>query len=402
MITGRDIIVLSNIAWSFSWQRHQQFAVRLARKNRVLFVEPPVSPLLPFHDRELFRAALRKKFGGTTRINRNLVLFFPPPALPGGGVSLAVQRLNQAILSRAIRRDASLLGFSSPLVWNYSPYYSGTSFSLGQKSTIYDCVDEMSKEGGGIKGKVARKLERETLARSDLVLTTSRYLFRTRRPYNRRTFLLPNGADFDRYQAAGPAGENVHPEIERFPAPRIGCSGTFNRRVDEDLVRWIAERRPDWSLLFIGPATSIPQCLNNVPNVHFLGNVPPEQLPGYLTKLSAGIVPYRNSRETRAIHPVKVYDYLAAGLPVVSTSFGDIEYFREVIKIAGNREGFLSHLDAVLGENDPRGRDRRTDFARRNSWDQRIEEIGRILGETGIIEKTSPGEEKISSPPGRS
>ncbi len=389
MITGRDIIVLSNIAWSFSWQRHQQLAVRFARENRVLFVDPPFSPLLLFHNRGLFRAALGKKFGATTRISRNLDLFFPPPALPGGRVSLVVQRLNQAVLAAAVRRAAGRLSFSSPLVWNFSPYYSGTSFSLGQKATVYDCVDEMSKEGGGIKGKVARKLEQETLARSDLVLTTSRYLFRTRRPHNLRTFFLPNGADFDRYQTAGRSRETVLPKIERFPAPRIGFSGTFNRRVDEDLVRWIAERRPDWSLVFIGAATSIPQCLNNVPNVHFLGNVPPEQLPGYLTKLSAGIVPYRDSRETRAIHPVKVYDYLAAGLPVVSTSFGDIDYFREVIKIAGNREEFLSHLDTVRGENDPRGRERRMDFARKNSWEARVEEIEKIVREVLVSKGVS-------------
>lgn len=376
---NQDIVILSNIAWSFSWQRHQQLAVRFARENRVLFVEPPVSPLLFFHDRKLFHAALRKKIGGSTRINQNLHLFSPPPALPGGRISLAVQRINQRILSGAVNRTATRLGFSSPLAWNFSPYYSKTSFSLNQRVTVYDCVDEMSAEGGGIKGKVARTLERETLTQSDIVFTTSQYLFRTRRPYNPRTFFLPNGADFDQYQAASLEQEPVNSEIDQLPAPRIGFSGTFNRRVDEDLVRWVAGQRPAWSLVFIGALTSAPGILKNLPNVHFLGARPARQLPGYLRKISAGIVPYRNSRETRAIHPVKVYDYLSLGLPVVSTSFGDIEYFRDVISIARDREEFLSHLEMVETGDIPSARQRRMDFARENSWDQRVKEIERIL-----------------------
>lgn len=387
MIEGRDIVFLSNIPWEFSFQRHQQLASRLARRNRVLFVEPAASPLLLIHHRGFFSRAFRKAAQGIRPAENNLFLFTPPPLLPGGGRFLPISRLNQRFLTRAVRRVMGRLNFSSPLIWNFSPYYSGPARDLPRALTIYDCTDEMVGERAGMREKLMSRLERETLSGADLVFTTSRYLYRTRRAYHPRVYFLPNGADIDRYLNSLPAEEVDLPEIDRLPSPRIGFSGTFNSLQDQELLYYLASRRPSWSFVFIGTTTAAPGRLARLPNVHFLGNKPVELLPRYLRRFSVGIMPFRMSRETEGIHPLKAYDYLCLGLPVVSTPLPECGYFEKNIRVAANPGEFLSSLEDSLRPEEAKVREARIAFARANSWDARAEEAGRII-ESRLRRKT--------------
>jgi glycosyltransferase involved in cell wall biosynthesis len=379
MIENRDFVFLSNIPWGFSRQRHQQLAVRLARKNRVLFVEPSASPLLLFYHTGFFREACRRILRGFQRLEENLLLYTPPPLLPGGGRSLFLNRLNQSILTRSIRKTIGRAGFSDILIWNFSPYYAGPSLNLSQRLTIYDCTDELIAEMRGAEAAVARELEAETLSRSDLVLTTSRYLYESRGRYNPHTYFVPNGADADRYRESLGEPEKDLPEIDRLPFPRIGFTGTFNTLQDYELLGYLASRRPEWSFVFIGTIIADPGRLNNFPNVHFLGPKPIELVPHYLRKFSLGIMVFRTGRETRGIHPLKAYDYLSLGLPVVSTALPECEFFQDYITVAQTREEFLKCIEYSLTQDTPELHRKRMDFARDNSWDARVEVISLIL-----------------------
>jgi len=259
------------------------------------------------------------------------------------------------------------------------PYFPATSFSLGQNLTLYDCVDELRGEGGGRKDTVVRVLEGEALRKSDLVLTTSSYLYQTRAPDNPQTFFLPNGSDFDRFQGAAGKKEKQIPEIESLPFPRIGYIGTFNRRINMELVEFLARQRPEWSFIFIGAVTDNAGDLNQLANVHFLGHKPISELPYYLQKMSLGIIPYRITKATRAIHPVKAYDYLSSGLPVVSIPLPECDYFKNHIEVARTPEEFLNRIDQSLKSDTPALRELRRQFARENSWDKRVEAISTIL-----------------------
>lgn len=380
MIEDRDIIFLSSISWEFSRQRHQQLASRFARKNRVLFVEPPASLFLFFHSRELFQSACKKIFSGVREEEKNLFLYAPPPVFPGGRYSFSIQRWNQKSFTRSVRKVINRLKFSSPLIWNMAPYYPAAGLNLGPGVTLYDCVDE-AVGGRGRKAHVIQTLENEALTGSNLVLTTSRYLYQTRGPFNPRTFLIPNGSDFDRFQMILEEEDKPLPDLDGCPSPRIGYSGTLNDRIDMELVRFIASQRPSWSFIFIGFFNIPLGGLKDLPNVHLLGFKSAALLPHYLKKLSLGILPYRLNKATRAIHPVKAYDYLSVGLPVVSTPLPECDYFKGLIKVARSPEEFLNGMERELKRDNPELHRQRMEFARENTWDERVEEISRILNE---------------------
>jgi len=272
------------------------------------------------------------------------------------------------------------LNFSNPVIWNFSPYYSGPARDLPRALAVYDCTDEMVGEKNGRRERLMARLEEETLAGADLVFTTSRSLFRSRRAAHPRVYLIPNGADIGRYLDLPPQEEDL-PEIVRLPLPRIGFSGTFNSLQDTDLLYFLASRRPAWSFVFLGPVTAAPGRLARLSNVHFLGSRPVDLLPRYLSRFSAGIMPFRMNRETAGIHPLKSYDYLCLGLPVVSTPLPECAYFGGHIRTAGSPDDFLAALEESLLPEDPGAREERIAFARANSWDARAEEAGRIIGE---------------------
>ena len=311
---------------------------------------------------------------GIRKEDKNLFLLTPSPVLPGGRYSLFLQKFNQKIFTSSVRKAINKLHFSSPLIWNMAPYYSGTGFRLNHSLTVYDCVDEIVGERGR-KTEVIRTLEEEALKESDLIFTTSQYLYKSRKNFNPRTFLVPNGSDFKYFQRLLMEGSKDLPDLDNFPLPRIGYSGTLDDRIDLDLIKFLAESKPSWAFIIIGISHVNIENLLDLPNIHFLGFKSPSLLPHYLSKLSLGILPYHITKATRAIHPVKAYDYLSVGLPIVSTPLPECGYFHEIIKVADSRKEFLSRMEEALRMDNPEAHRLRMRFSRDNSWDNRMEMI---------------------------
>lgn len=383
MLEGRDILFLSGIRWKFSWQRHQQLASLFARRNRVLFVEMALSPANLLKEWSATLAHWRNWRQGVRVIQPNLFRFTGPPVFPLGRTLLSINSLNQRLVMSGVKRALMKLNMKNPLVWIADPYFSIFSRDHGQPLTVFDWIHDDPGKAGTFISRVYRELLDEVLKRSQIIFTPSRVIYKKYGENDERFSLVPNGVDFKLFEAAGP-GQRP-PEMAQISQPIIGFSGTVGPAVNLKLLEFLAKKRPDWSFVFIGEVRRVVRALRSCPNVYFLGPKKRSELPSYLGCFSAGIIPYEVNPSTETVHPVKTYEYLAAGLPVVSTNLPELGSLGDTIELAKAPDEFLDLLEKVLTEDSPEKKRIRKEKARANSWEGRMvtieEAIERVLRE---------------------
>jgi hypothetical protein len=228
------------------------------------------------------------------------------------------------------------------------------------------------------------RLEAEALARVDLVVATARRLLDgARRAGARRVLYLPNACDPAPFAAAAPraAGAAEPPGLAGLPRPRAVYAGAIDSWFDAALLGEVARRLPRWGFALIGPARGrAAAVLAGLANVRLLGPRPYAALPDHFAAADAGIVPFVLDRMTHAIHPIKVYEYLAAGLPVVATPMEETAAMGAPIRLAADAAAFAAALEAAAGEGEEARAARRA-FASRNTWDDRFATLMRVLEE---------------------
>lgn len=388
MPQGADILFLSGIRWEFSFQRHQRIASLLARRHRVLFFEIGLSPANLLKEPAVTVRHWKRWLAGLEEIRPDLHRCVSPPLLPLNRSVIAVNRLNQEMVFRAARRAGKKLGMVSPIFWISDPYFSYFARDHGQPLTVFDWIHDEGIRDNSRLDRVFRRLREETLRGSDIVFTPSRVIRDRHGRNDPRFHLVPHGADLP----PGPVPAGPPPEdVSSLPSPIIGFVGTIGPAVDLALLDFLAERRKDWSFVLIGEVRRSVGKLRNRSNVYLLGPRRREDLPRYLKSFDAGIIPYRTGPTTETVHPVKTYEYLAAGLPVVSTRLPELAPLEGVIRLERNVEDFHRALEGALAENSPEKKMSRIDFARQNSWETRVEEIETILAGTKIGQSTSAG-----------
>ncbi len=298
------LLVLSHLRWDFVFQRPQHLMTRAAGAYEVLFFEEPV-----VEDGAEPRLDRFERAGGV------LVL---RPVLPRGlspEVSVAAQR---ALLETVLAPRAG-----RPLVaWFYSPMFMALAGQIAADAIVYDCMDELSAFRGAPPEMM--EMERRLLARADLVFTGGRSLYEAKRGRHPAVHCFPSSIDarhFGQARAALPEPEG----LRGIPRPRLGFFGVVDERMDLDLVAELAALRPDWSLCMIGPVAKIdPATLPRAANLHWLGARDYRELPAHLAHWDVGVMPFALNESTRFISPTKTPEFLAAGLPVVSTAVTDV------------------------------------------------------------------------------
>jgi glycosyltransferase involved in cell wall biosynthesis len=216
-------------------------------------------------------------------------------------------------------------------------------------------------------------MERELLARSHLVFTTARGLYDAKREYARSLYLLPNAADVGNFALADREETPVPGKIDGLPHPLLGFVGVIHDWIDLGLIEFIARARPQWTVAMIGPVGPGIQVdrLAALPNVRFFGRKSKEELPGYMKAFDVCLNPFRKNVLTDRVSPLKVYEYLASGRPVVSVDMPGVREFKDIIEIAGDYDGFLSAVEKVLQSDSPEKKKARLKVAARHSWESR-------------------------------
>ena len=347
----RDLICFSHVRWDFVYQRPNHLMVRAARDRRVFFVEEP-----------LFVEGGTGGFTVAVREGVNVIT----PSLPAGidGETIAFQ------LSGIIDELVASERISEPTLWYYTPMAVPWSRHLEARATIYDCMDYLA----GFRGAPVEllSLEEELLARADLVFCGGASLDARMHQQHVASYCFPSSVDLRHFLRARDGIADPLDQRDIAP-PRIGYAGVIDERIDLDLIDGVAASRPDWQIVLVGPVAKIrPDDVPARANIHRLGLKTYHELPAYLAGWDVGWMPFARNDATEFISPTKTPEYLAAGLPVVSTSIHDVvEPYgrRRFVRIADTVGQTVAAIDLAL--QDPAANRAAIDtFLMTNSWDR--------------------------------
>ncbi|MFZ2361559.1 MAG: glycosyltransferase [Anaerolineae bacterium] len=390
------------------WQDKPQIARRLARVTTVLYVgEEPYLRAWP-------------GLAGTTQpalthVADGLYTFRWSPLAPVTGAPLLgplTAALRRRRLESALRRLPLPINHSpihqftinhsppSPILWLFRPSQQHWIDQLDPRLVIYHVVDEYSAYPSLSPAQAQRQrdLDRQLTTHADLVFCTAQSLVDARLPLNPNTHYMPNAVDYDAFQRAlansSAAGEPPitqslrdgsqspsHPVTLSPCHPVLGVVGGINAKVDLALLAGVATRRPDWRIDLVGPLSyGLDEAelarLRALANVHFSGAVAPEHVPAVMAGCAVGLIPYKLNEQTRHVNPLKVYEYLAVGKPVVGTLLPELAQFQPLVRLAGDMDGFVAAVEAALAEGDaPDAVAARLAVAAANTWDARVERM---------------------------
>jgi glycosyltransferase involved in cell wall biosynthesis len=385
-LTGRDIVCISSIDWDFIWQGHQEIMSRLAKNgNRVLFIENTGTRAPGRRDLvRILRRLARWVFslGGFRRQADNLFVY-SPLALPMLASAWA-RRLNHVLLVGPLRRWLASARFNRPILWSYLPTRTALDVidAVPHDLLIYYCVADF--ESHSADAYETSRAERELVERADYVFATPALADKLRSGAKTRVFA--NGVDmelFDRYSRGERA--TAPTDIAGVKSPVIGYIGGIHRYVDVKLLRAVAERRPDWSLVLVGPRQEAAAELEGLPNIHCLGAKSHAELPAYIDRFSVGLIPYVLAPFTMTVCPSKLNEYHALGKPIVSTPLPEVLTFNKrsggLVAIASGTEEFIVAIERALNDAGGEHATRRRESARREGWAQKVEEISGFVSQ---------------------
>lgn len=389
---GQNIVCISSIDWDPIWTRKQQVMSRLPKTNTILYIEPPITLLSPFKDTKMW-TKWGMWFKGIRRLNENIFLYSPPVILPFGNKYRFINQLNQWWVSVFLKRIISRLKLANPILWTYMPNSGDLVDKLGQrKLLVYDCVDEHSEYTGFINKATMIDMEKNLMRKCDLVFVTAQGLFDTKKQYAREIYFSPNAANVELFMKAQDPGTVVPEEISKIPRPIVGFVGVIQNWIDLDLVQHAALAYPRFSFVMIGPvAAGIDvSALKALPNVYFLGRKDVATLPSYIKAFDVCINPFKTNELTDKVSPLKFYEYLASGKPIVSVSMPGVQSFADIVEISHNAEEFTAAIARAINDENSDKLKARLNKARENSWESRVEfMVTKILTKINKTEEVS-------------
>lgn len=292
--------------------------------------------------------------------------------------------VNGPFVAQAARRlEASLKAFDVEryVLWTPHPLMARYAQHLSPDAWVFDAIDDFAHHPQ-LKSLKAAIEHGYRIARdhADLILTTSEALPAHFEGTSALIKHLPNGVDWSFFL---PRGGGPPPAMAAIPSPRVGYVGILQERFDTELVAYLAKRFPSLSFVLIGPIychASYFEPLRAFSNVHFLGAQPYSLLPTFLEHMDVCILPHRLNPFTQAMNPLKLYEYLAAGRPVVSTPIPPAPRFSPMVRVAETPQAFAQELlEALLRRDHPQERDNRLALARENAWEERAAEVAGLL-----------------------
>ncbi len=386
-MTGENILCISSIDWGFIWQGHQEIMTRLARQgNRVLFIENTGVRAPGLRDMPRLRQRLRnwrKSTKGFRQEAENLFIY-SPVILPFP-YSRPARWINRMLLMSALNRWMRATNFSRPVLWTFLPTPLARDLirEIQPKLTIYYCIDDFASSSA-MAGRI-RASEAKMFQEADLVFVTSEKLRQRACSFNPQTHFFPFAVDFQKFENMRLSPQPIPQDIASLNRPIIGYVGGLHQWIDQDLLAAVAEKLPEMSFVLIGPAQTDISRLKHCANIHLLGARPHNQVPGYIKAFDAGIIPYRLTEYTNHVYPTKLNEYLAMGIPAVSTDLIEIRRFNaafgEVVAIGKNPESFAEALRRSVDGQALQQIQRRIEVARQNSWESRVSAMIGLIGE---------------------
>jgi UDP-galactopyranose mutase len=358
----RDLICLSHLRWNFVYQRPNHLMARAAKDRRVYFVEEP-----------RFEVDTQPTLASAQRDGLTVVTPVLPADLADGARDRELARLMSGLMVAE--------GIVDPTLWYYTPMALPWTRHLPARAVIYDSMDYLAGFLGAPAGLL--DLETELLGRADAVLCGGRSLHERMRERHARAHCFPSSVDVDHFATARTTLDEPADQAG-IARPRIGYAGVIDERIDVGLIDALALARPDWEIVLLGPVVKIqPESVPAHRNVHLLGMKAYAELPAYLGGWDVGWMPFARNEATRYISPTKTPEYLAAGLPVVSTSIADVvePYGRKgLVAIANSVEATVDAVERAL-QGEGFQATRVDAFLAERSWDRTWAAMAQVVEE---------------------
>lgn len=364
----------------------------LAKNNFVFYVENPFTWKDYFKQKGTIEFERRKEFfkGGSEGIISteipNLKILITPPLLsinflPEGSIYRSLLKINEAIISKRIKqviKDQKIERYIYINSFNF--HYPNVADSLQPTLKVYHCVDPLIVPFDRRHGRIS---ERILIKKADAVICTSKQLFVEKSQLNANTYFVPNAADIDHSSKALDSALSIDASLANIKRPVIGYFGNIERRLDFQLIKEVAEKNPDKSFVFAGPIVQefIPQWFYETPNIYTTGRLPYEQLPALLKGFDIALIPFKKDEVSATIFPLKLFEYLGAGKPVIATDFNpDLEEFTSgTVRFCANADTFSNAINEELANDSQERIEARIAVANNNTWTKRVDDFAEIL-----------------------
>ena len=366
------------------WTNKQHVALELSRLgHKVLYIDSLGlrTPSINKSDiSRLFRRLL-KGLGLPKSINENLWVW-SPIVIPFQRYRI-VRLFNKLLLSIVSKIFTFMLGFKKPMIWTYNPMTLEIFSVTPAVDVVYHCVDEI-KAQPGMPVKEMEIAEERLLKRANYVFVTSEKLYRTRKRVNNNTFLFTNVADYDHFSKARMETTVIPEDVSDIKKPIIGFVGAISSyKVDFELLSFVAKSRPEWSIVLIGkigegdPETDV--SILELDNIHMLGPRSYKELPGYIKSFDVAMIPVVLSDYTHAMFPMKFFEYLSAGVRIVSTNIDSLQCYSDHVLLSGSYNEFVDNIEKILSEANDVALNERLALAKKNTYRTRTAKMLSVI-----------------------
>ncbi|MBA3786787.1 MAG: glycosyltransferase family 1 protein [Acidobacteria bacterium] len=363
-----DLVCFSHLRWDFVYQRPQHLLSRFARERRVFFIEEPI-----FVD--------EKTNLNITRREDNLFVVVPHISHSDREIS-NVEEIQREFIDQLFRQQ----NIKYFVAWFYTPMALTFTPHLQPQAVVYDCMDELSGFKFAPPDLIAN--EAKLFQKADLVFTGGQSLYEAKKDKHKSVHAFPSSIDVAHFKQARDITDEPE-EQKQIAHPRLGYCGVIDERLNINLLAEVADFRPDWQFVMIGPVVKISdEDLPRRANIHYLGGRNYQELPSYLAGWDVALMPFALNESTRFISPTKTPEYLAAGKPVISTPIQDVvRPYGEMnfVFIASTAEEFVAACDKALEENQTEKLARVDEFLAQNSWDKTWTKMANLIDD--IVKK---------------
>ena len=375
----RDIVVLYGPPWDQPAQLSKhQFAGLWARDRRVLYVEAPINPISFITRKEEARKLWRRYKNGPEKISDNLwvtTFFYPLPFrgrryLFGGEW---INTINQYFVMGKLKKQLSELNFVNPILFIGGAHALPLLDDYKDSFKIYHCSDDYTLVQSFPQS--FKTIEKKFIKKCDLIITTADELKRSKQHLNSNIISISNGANIDHFSQTQKSHIKIAEELKQISNPIVGYIGTIFEWINQDWIYYAAEENSNYSFIFIGPITTNISKLKNRKNIYFLGPRPYEDLPKYLKAFSIAIIPFTIDGVTLKASPIKFYEYLASGVPIVSTALPDLEPFKEISSLVTTKDEFNKQIIALINNDSNELKSKRMEIAKSYSWEARFNQM---------------------------
>jgi glycosyltransferase involved in cell wall biosynthesis len=377
-LVGQNIICFAK-DWEEDPTSNNHIMRLLAKRNRVLWVNSIATrkpDLRKARDLTKIFRKLLNFFLGPKHISNGLWVYTPivlplPHSRIANKVNTWILRLILSITRRRLRMGAFQL-------WVFLPTAAKFIGKLGESLVVYYVTDEYSKFEKVEENAIAAN-DRTLCAKAHVVFATAQSLVERRLPLNAETHLARHGVEYVSFASALDDATQVPVDLMSLPAPVLGFCGTVSHWIDYDLIAYLARRHPEWSVALIGQCLADVSQVRQLRNVHLLGRKPHHELPKYFKGMSVALIPHKVNGLTLHMNPIKLREYLSAGLPVVSVALPEVEPYAGHCWIARNYEEFDLGVMEAIANDSPQRRRARSESMRSETWDRRLADICRTV-----------------------